>query len=444
MKWRALTSLNNYALSVALTLIAWAPVAIAQAQDGPVIDEPPAPSPVEAPPMDEGSPTSTAPEIPNDVPARDDTTPAARGSLVLDRERLRALASEQTTPRREPWDLTDDELREDGWSFSEQNFRRGSPLAGFAALTLGVPVHGVGHLIVDDPESMFKLLMTEVAALGLAGVGTLFRDTSRDREGLWAAGQVLQVAGLSVFAGGWLADVIGSFKGTTVPLPRNAMDLGGLSADVHYTALFSDAVPLSSVAVVGLQWTGDRLVLRPRFSFGPADGYWRGDFSAEYRHPFLGGGHSWLSAWAEAGEEIFQEQGWGRDVVAAGVGVSVDFGDLLEHTRGFVWQLRVGVGAQAFYYAAEGNRRFIGRNVRTFAPVETQVSMNLNRGLNVALGYRHRPDELVGTLTRHGGVLYQRFTVLPIHRLGISLQLEQGNWLRLWIGVRYYLTNPKT
>lgn len=374
--------------------------------------------------------------------AEDSPAPSEPVMWEVDWEALRSLSSEEGGGQRQPWDLSDDELRAQGWSFTDQTFRRGSPLAGLAALTVGLPIHGVGHLIVQDTDSMFKLLMTEIAALGLAGVGTLMRDAAPQRSGVWSAGQTLQVAGLSVLAGGWIADIVGSFKGTTIPLPRNSLDLTGLAVDVHYTALFSDEVGVNSVAVLGLQWSGARFVFRPRFSMGPADGYWRGDLAAEFRIPFLSGGYSYVSLWSELGEELFQDQGWGRDLILGGVGVSLDIGELLEHTHGLVWQLRVGAGAQAFFYEAQGDRRFVRRNVRMFAPVDTLIAMNLNRGLNVAIGYRHRPDELVGTLTRQGGVFYQRFTVLPINRLGISLQLEQGEWLRLWIGVRYYLTNP--
>lgn len=364
--------------------------------------------------------------------------------FVLDAETLRNYAeSDDGLSGPAPWRLSEDELRQDGWQFEEGSFRRGKPLAGLAAIAFGIPIHGVGHLLVSDTDSMFKLLMSEIAALGVAGIGTLFRDASPKYSGLWSAGQTLQVTGLSMLAGGWIADIVGSFKGTTVPLPRNSLDLRGLSAEVHYTALFSDTVDVGSVAVAGLQWSSDGLQARGRFSYGPANDYWRGEVSAEFRIPFLSGGNTYVALWSEFGEELFRGAGWGRDFLLAGGGVSLDIGELLEHTRGLVWQLRVGAGAQVFFYESQGDRRFLRRNVRMFAPVDTLIAMNLNRGLNVAVGYRHRPDEVVGTLTRHGGVFYQRFTVLPIDRLGIHLQLEQGDWLRLWIGVRYYLTNPE-
>lgn len=368
----------------------------------------------------------------------------APSGFVLDAETLRSYVdTDDGIAGPAPWRLSEDELRQDGWQFAEGSFRRGKPLAGLAAIAFGIPIHGVGHLLVSDTDSMFKLLMSEIAALGVAGVGTLFRDASTKYSGLWSAGQTLQVAGLSMLAGGWIADIVGSFKGTTVPLPRNSLDLRGLSAEIHYTALFSDTVDVGSVAVAGLQWSSDGLQARGRFSYGPANDYWRGEANAEFRIPFLSGGNTYVAVWTELGEELFRGAGWGRDFLLAGGGVSLDIGELLEHTRGLVWQLRVGAGAQAFFYESQGDRRFLRRNVRVFAPVDTLIAMNLNRGLNVAVGYRHRPDEVVGTLTRHGGVFYQRFTVLPIDRLGIHLQLEQGDWLRLWIGVRYYLTNPE-
>lgn len=357
--------------------------------------------------------------------------------------RLRLFEDDRDTARGAPWLLSDEELRAQGWEYRDQNFRRGSPLAGLAALTVGLPFHGVGHLLVGDNDSMFRLLMSEIVALGVAGVGTLMRDVAPSRNGVWATGAAMQVAGLSLFGAGWIGDIVGSFKGTTVPLPRNSYELRGTAIDLHYTVLFSNEVDITSVGVLGAHVVGERFALRPVFSFGPGDGYYRGDIFAEYRQPLGPKDHSYFSVWADLGEEVFTRSGWGREVGAIGVGTSVDIGDLLEHTEGLIWQLRMGIGVQSFFYEAENNRRFSARNVRLFVPVETSVAMNLNRGLNVALGYRHRPDELVGGLARHGGMLFQRFTVLPINRLGISLQLEQGAYLRMWIGVRYYVTAPK-
>lgn len=373
--------------------------------------------------------------------------PAEDAAPVQERDQLArpgfVLEDFRIQMREEPWLLSDEQLRDAGWEFRDQSFRRGSPLAGLAALTIGIPFHGVGHLLVGDNDSMFRLLISEVLALGVAGVGTIMRDAAPHRNGVWASGSALQVAGLSAFAAGWLTDVVGSFKGTTVPLPRNSANLKGMAVDLHYTVLFSNEVEVTSVGVVGFQWLGERFSLRPVFAFGPGEGYYRGDLLGEYRHPFWRSSQSYFSVWGEIGEEIFGQSDWGREVALFGLGVSVDMGDLLEHTRGLVWKLRAGTGVQSFHYSSQQHRRFLPGNVRLLVPVETSIAMNLNRGLNVELGYRHRPDELAGTVARFGGTLYQQFTVLPINRLGIAMRLEQGAYLRLWVGVRYFITTPK-
>lgn len=342
-----------------------------------------------------------------------------------------------------PWTLDDEQLRASGWEFREQSFRRGSPLAGFAALTAGIPFHGVGHLLVGDNDAMFRLLISEVVALGVTGIGTLMRNAAPHRNGVWATGAALQVSGLSAFAAGWLTDVVGSFKGTTVPLPANSIDFKGMAADLHYTVLFSDEVDVTSVGVVGFQWRSDRVFIRPEFSFGPGEQYYRGSLFAEYRHPLKLGENSYFSVWGEVGEEFVASNDWGREILLGGVGLSLDMGDVLEHTRGLVWKLRVGGGIQSFHYASQNHRLFLRRNIRAMLPVETSMAMNLNRGLNVEVGYRHRPDELVGSLSRFGGALYQQFTVLPINRLGISIRLEEGAYFRLWAGVRYFFVAPE-
>lgn len=343
----------------------------------------------------------------------------------------------------QPWTLDDEQLRASGWEFREQSFRRGSPLAGFAALTAGIPFHGVGHLLVGDNDAMFRLLISEVVALGITGIGTLMRNAAPQRNGVWATGAALQVSGLSMFAAGWLTDVVGSFKGTTVPLPANSIDFKGMAADLHYTVLFSDEVDITSVGVVGFQWRSNRFFIRPEFSFGPGDNYYRGSLFFEYRHPLKLGENSYFTVWGEAGEEFVASNDWGREILLGGVGLSLDMGDVLEHTRGLVWKLRVGAGIQSFHYASQNHRLFLRRNIQVMLPVETSMAMNLNRGLNVEIGYRHRPDELVGSLSRFGGALYQQLTVLPINRLGISIRLEEGAYFRLWAGVRYFFVAPE-
>lgn len=384
--------------------------------------------------------TPTSDAASEDLPTTPDADDAERSGIE---DFSRARWGFDRAEEEQPWTLDDEQLRASGWEFRDQSFRRGSPLAGFTALTAGIPFHGVGHLMVGDSDAMFRLLISEVVALGTTGIGTLMRNAATRRNGVWATGAALQVTGLSVFAAGWLVDVVGSFKGTTVPLPTNTIDFKGLAADVHYTVLFSDEVDVSSVGVIGLQWGNERVFIRPEFSFGPADGYYRARMFVEYRHPLKLGDNTYMTVWAEAGEELVTSQGWGREILLGGIGLSVDMGDILEHTRGLVWKLRVGSGVQSFHYASQNHRLFLRRNIRVMLPVETSMAMNLNRGLNVEIGYRHRPDELVGALSRFGGALYQQFTVLPIDRLGISIRLEEGAYFRLWAGVRYFFKAPE-
>lgn len=339
-----------------------------------------------------------------------------------------------------PWTLSDEELRATGWEFSEGTFRRGNPLAGAAALTLGLPLHGIGHLLVDDTDSMFKLILSEVAALGVIGLGTVIRGIGRSSVASTSVGTTFQVGGMSMLAAGWLADVVGSFKGTTVPLPRNALELPGTSVDLYYTLLFSSIADIGSVGVASGRFVGRRFAFFPEVQYGPNAQYLRYGARFELRNPVGEFRDTFWTVWGQFYEEQVGRDGWGRDVAALGLGLSYDIGGLIPHVAGLVWQLRLGVGAQTYFYETQGNRRFLGRNVRYFIPVETQIAMNINRGLNIALGYRHRPDELAGTLRRNGGVLTQRFTVLPIERLGIALHFEEGEFLRMWIGIRYYFT----
>ncbi len=341
----------------------------------------------------------------------------------------------------DPWTLQDDQLRASGWQFEDRQFRRGSAAAGLAAMTAGLPFHGVGHLIVGDNEAMFRLLVSEVLSLGVMGVGTLMRTGATRHNGLWAGGAMLQVAGASAFGAGWITDIVGSFKGTTVPLPANSSWMEGMAVDMHYTLLFSGEIDVSSVGVVGFQWRTKRFFIRPEFSFDFDGGYYRANLQGDYAIPLGFGQNTYALLWSELSEEIVSRSHWGREVLLGGVGLRLDVGDLFEHIRGLVWELRLGAGVEAFHHQAQNHRLFLRRNIRVMLPVQTSITMNLNRGVNVEVGYRHRPDDLVGTLTRYGGTLSQQLTVLPVRQLEIAIRLEEGAYFRLWVGLRYYLTN---
>ena len=347
-------------------------------------------------------------------------------------------------------------LERAGWQTSGLEFRPGNATWGLVALTGGFLVHGAGHQGVGEVATARRLLAGQAVAAGLMGVGLVLRAVSPGADGTQALGGAALAAGGGMYVAGWLADVVGTFKGTAVPLPDNALDLRGVALEVFYTSLFAQNLSLTSVGVARVRVELDRVSLVPEVQFGPSASYWRygTDVAARFalppsRHELVsrrqGGalaalGRSHWGPWLQVHEDHHQADGWGQDVVAGGLELSFDLGRIDTNLHGLVWDLRVGVGGLWTFLEQEGNRRLRGRNGRAFIPVETAVSMNVSRGLNVALGYRHRPDHLAGGLWLDGGMFYQRFTIVPVERLGIEVTFEEGEFVRLWAGLRYYLS----
>jgi hypothetical protein len=237
--------------------------------------------------------------------------------------------------------------------------------------------------------------------------------------------------------------VIGTFKSTTVRLPEPTDRATGFTGQLLYSSVFASPTAIGSIAELGVSWHGERFEVDGRGEYAPAARFYHGSTRLGYRIPVGREDRTALAIEAIAGEEAALEYGWGRDRLAIGISSTIDMGELLPHVRGLLWKFRVLGWTDFYFYDSQDYRRFRAENVEWHLPVETGFGMNVNQGIYIELGYRHRTDLLIGSLFDSGGAFYQRFSILPIEAFGIEFEMEEAEYFRLHVGIRWQLSTDE-
>lgn len=347
-----------------------------------------------------------------------------------------ASASAQVGERRDPTTMGDERLAEEGWTFSPERTNPGSPGAGVVALTGGALWHGVGHLMIDDKRSSLRLLAMEGVAVGAFTAGTLARRLG-EAPAVRESGATLQTAAVSLFVASWMADVLGATKGGGDDLPQNSRRLDGLSAEVYVASLLGGANTVTNGVVVRLPWEARRGSLTPSFEVGADLSYTFIGVVGGVRIPVGRHADSWIELGGGGLEDRDREAGTGRTQLRVRALASLDLGEWFPHLRGLVWENDLSLTMDHVLLESDNLRRF-RRDTRSWhAPYGFALHVNVDRGVNLGVGYRRDHDALVGNAGRRVGQFVGRLSVVPRNRLGIELEGQQGASTRVLLGLRY-------
>jgi hypothetical protein len=340
-------------------------------------------------------------------------------------------------PREDPWRLSDEQLREQGWEF-ERGGSVGSPAAGALALTVGSVVHGLGHLYAGDERTGRALLIAEGISVGLLGGGILLDVLTDSEGGLAPLYRSFIGLGAGLFVATWLLDVIGAFKGGRADLPSHMGTLVDVRLLAGYRHLFQPGLGLTNITEVRLRADLGAFYLHPRGQLGIDRAYLLLGTAAGMR---LGLGRrplSLLDIQLEFDEAIFADDGFGYEAIIASVGLSVDLGDAFAHLDGIVYATRIGFGAQLFRFDFDGAGPLNGDSVVSMWLVETSLSMNVADSLLLEVGYAQRPDTLVGNASTGVGSFFGKLTWAFSRAFDLELAAQVGRGVDVFAGTAYH------
>jgi hypothetical protein len=332
--------------------------------------------------------------------------------------------------------LSDEELRRDGWEFSVERGQPGSPTAGLFALTLGSFVHGSGHLLVDDRPTWRRLFVAQGISLAMFASGTLAHRRAESVP-LRQAGGVMQTLGASLFVASWIADVLGATKGTGADLPRNTYRPFGFSVYGGFGLLLGQGSPVTNTMLISAPWEGRRFVLTPHAELGTDLQFRRFGLYAGYRAELSKRPNSFLEFGAGGFDEYSRAARSGRTQMRVTTRLSLDLGDIFRHLTNLVWETDVSLALDHYTFESNVRRRFDKRARVWHAPVGFVMHVDVQRGVNLALGYRHDRDLLVGAMGRNAGVLIGRLGIVPRNGIGIELEGQRGAFTRVLLGIRF-------
>lgn len=339
-----------------------------------------------------------------------------------------------------PTTLEDDALLAAGWEFDDQAVLPGSIGAGLAAVVAGPVWTGIGHWVNDDQTTWPILLGAQGIGLAALGIGLATAGT-QDARAWQTTGDSLAVAGASTLLAAWTADIIGGFRGSSGALPANTSESYGIALEVYYAALLRTGLAETSVGIIRLPIVFRWFAVQPVVELGVDLDYRSFGGEAEARLP-LGNRRSRLALYAAGNDQWSSSWDEGATMLESGVEAVLDVGDVVPHLAGLVWTSRLG-GAVNWPRFGAADARFFDARGRTFAiPIETDLTFNASRVVNLGLGYRHRRDRTAGTLSARLGALHGRVEIVPRNRLGVALELEQGAALRATVGLRVELYQP--
>lgn len=350
---------------------------------------------------------------------------------------LSPLAAQQVA------EMSDAELRDDGWVVDRRTAQKGSLVGGLLAMTVGLAWHGVGHFYVGERQTARRLVAVEAVSVALLVGGAALQSTSQGEAGR-SAGRTMVAAGASTFAVSWLADVVGSFKGTGSGLPVNTLNAESLTLELNYALLLENGLGMTNLGVARLPLVTRRVVFVPATSLATDLDYrhvsafvgWRQPLRSDRRDAFLevGGGVT---------DEYLDSAGAGRTQLRGRVLWSWDLGAWANHLDGLVWRTGVSVASDHFFFDSDNRRRLRRDNRIWTLPAEFSFSANVNRDVNVSLGYHQSRDMLVGGAGAANGSFFGRLSVVPLGRIGVDLLIERGRFTRLGAGLRYVVSGRR-
>ena len=320
---------------------------------------------------------------------------------------------------------SDEELAAENWETRDVKASSGTARCGFLAILVSTVWRGYGHYCIGDNSSHYKLLGMEGASLGMLSMSMLIGSLTHDDSSMSAVWKSLFHFGTTLFIGSYLFDVFGAFKGDSFNLDPNHIDPYGHSIDLMMrwmpSADFNLGLQLAYI------YRNERFWVKPY-------GYLDVTDLADYSFGLDTGVAVWYGAHTHTYVAVAVDGKFDHEIddefktvkILPYVEFSLDLGSWFEHLAElrFVNRLGIGVSMYDFKYSTVP----IYEDPDTMLMLESEISLNVVKHLNIDLIYRYRPDYSVGPVSAPSRL----FNTVPVPGVGIfSVDLSfnlSHNW----------------
>lgn len=318
-------------------------------------------------------------------------------------------------------------LREQGFVFSDSAQSTTSRTAALIALTAGIPLHGIGHLWVDDTRTSTALFIAEGASLLLMSGAALASYADEGATSLTGVAAPVFQLGFSGFVVSYLLDVVGTLRGTEFLLPTNFLNRPGLYAAISYGFVTqSDTASrhlIRGEAGIDFDVGHASVQTTQNVLLGAAD--YKATLGARL---FRVRRQTFLTLDAVGDYYQFSETGsFDRLGIEGRLGGSLDLGAFFGQFNDVAVGMWFGLGRH-YYTFGEGLD-----SSTDFVSHRAFFNLNLTDKLNMSLGHGSHPASDVPSLTRLFGVTDLEFVYGT--RFGfLRFKTELGDGAAFWLG----------
>lgn len=338
------------------------------------------------------------------------------------------------SPEEELGEMSDDELRVEGWQFFDEGQSSGSLVGSLLALTFGTVAHGVGHFYTGDTRTFRILLIAEAVSIVMIS-GSLLAESLTNSDGdLAPIYEPLLPLGASVFVTTWLLDVIGSFKENAITFSEQRRPDRQLGLTLSYQYFSLQSVPLGHAIAAQLKLDLWPFYLYPEGVIGLDDDFMQYGGVTGLRFGVGRRPRSFIFLEAEASRYLFNTLGFSYWSILASLGLSFDFGEIFPHLDGLVFKNTLGAGTQRHIFDFDSDGPV---TATSFLVIETSLAVNPVSGLFAEIGYLERPDMLVGNISQSVGSFFATLSYALTDRLELFVDGRLGSGFQINSGAEY-------
>lgn len=419
-------------LTLALTL-ALPPAALAQSPD-PATDAIPA---ANAKPADatDAIDATDANATPADATPTTPTDPAASGPLGPPE-----LPTVAVPPGEEPPLPLIDAVAQ-GYNQRPEDELPGSLQATLLAIGPGLVVHGIGHFAIDEDRTGVILLITELTALALLVASAVIDATTNNSASVAPATDAMTHAGIVLFVGSWIADIVGAFTGT-VPFDPDTTRVEGSVFGVAYRYTDSPLDTFRHHLVGRLSIDLGWLYIRPLIDLEAELDARRAELDLGVRVLSGQDPHEHLALGVIGRRFENRPDGYAVSGLMAYAWGKADLGHFMRTLRGVYVAGRAGYGIDGYQFAARTDAvpAWFAKNKFTDTRLVLQSGLGFNTGERTHVLALWSQDT-VGDIppAPEAGQLQLNLQHRYLDTLDIDVQLVFGDGFAVWLGLGYVL-----